>query len=271
METRRLIVLSGFDTRVADRLRTSLASRRSDVAFVKLYGDADEAYFHRLAKRSWELIGKAQQAGDQIVLGVVASALSSEAELARERECFFPALRRLSFDSARRRDINTAAQTADEIVGALTSDKFLALKASVKPSLGRPLLLPVRNTRSKVLRAQLERLYELLEPTPTANLKKEIVKLKGNRGLRVRGIDFASVVNNARHPVRRCTDAPACDLKAIMRLGFCVPDRFEFDVASDTGLVGKEFWICDGTTKAVSRSASHLNMRMNDDFGEGSK
>lgn len=271
MQTRRLIVLSGFDTRVSDRVRASLSSRRAEVAFVKSYGEADDSYFERLSKRAWELVEKATRAGDQIVLGVLASSLSLESEVDKERSTFFPSLRRLAFATNRRRDVNTATQSADEIVSAITDDKFLELKAFVKPTLGRPLLLPVRNARSKILRTQLERLYEGLEYVPTANLQKEIVKLKENRGLRVRGVDFSSVVNNPRHPIRRCSDSAACDLKAVMRLGFFVPDRFEFDVEVESGLSNKEFWTCDGTSRSISRSASHLNMRMNDDFGEGSK
>lgn len=236
-----------------------------------MYGEADDSYFERLSKRAWELITKATEAGDQIVLGVLASSLTLDSELAKERSTFFPALRRLTFTSNRRRDVNTATQSADEIIDAITDEKFLELKAFVKPTLGRPLLLPVRNARSKILKAQLERLYEGVEYVPTANLQKEAVKLKGNRGLRVKGVDFSSVVNNPRHPIRRCSDSAACDLKATMRLGFCVPDRFEFDVEVESGLSNKEFWTCDGTSKSISRSASHLNMRMNDDFAEGSK
>jgi hypothetical protein len=147
-----------------------------------------------------------------------------------------------------------------------TSGEFLSLSREVRPSAAPALNLPLLNVKSSRLRTAISELYELRTFTPAPGISKDVARLKGGRGLRIKGIDYRGAVNNDSHPVRRCTDSVFCDVAARLRLGFSLPERFEFDVSCETGLAGKQFRMCDGAAMTIPDWADHLNMRINDDF-----
>ncbi|HYG25418.1 MAG TPA: hypothetical protein VD906_00770 [Caulobacteraceae bacterium] len=266
---RRLVVLSGFDTTVAERIKKNLNSQQTEVAFRKLPCAITTEYFHALAHRACELINRMDKEGAGRIVGVLASCAKTGAEYELERRAFFPALRRLGFPAAASRDQNGATGVARGILDLLRSEDFNQLYRFVRPAPDAVLSLPVENCRSAKLVSELGRMYEFDAHAPSAAISKEIVRRKGGLGLKVKGLDFRGVTNGDAHPVRRCSDNAVCDVAAAMRLGFKIPPRFEFDVSCETGLSGKRFTLCNGQVQTVSASATHLNMRINGDFREG--
>lgn len=271
MLVRRLVVLSGFDSRVSAAMRSSLESRQTDVAFVKLGSVADADYFRRLSSRALEILSKHSKYKNQIIYGALVSCCHYENESILEEREFFPSFRRILVDKNRRRDINKSRETADFIMSKLVEENFKLLQKHMKHNGDCRLLLPTENSNSSKILKEFLSLYRMDTFEPSSRLAREAVKMRKGRGIRVRGVDFSETVNGSDHPIRRCSESSACDLHSILRFGFQVPERFEFDVTCETGLAGKTFRLCNGDALPISRSASHLNMRINGDFREGSK
>jgi hypothetical protein len=266
MLVRRLVVFSGFDTKVVERLRAPLKSAQTDVVFAKLPQPITQAYFDNLIGHTAGYVDETLNKSDSRIVALVASCLEDEELMRLEKGVFFPSFRRLAFPKAFARDVGKAKQIAEALVAKFAANEFLAAYQFIKPGVRAVLSLPYMNADSRRLRNNLENLYELEIYEPHQNLAKEVAHLKAGRGMRIRGIDFRGCVNDPSHPVRRCTDTRLCDVSARLRLGFSVPERFEFDVTCETGLAGKKFQLCGGTTQQIPASASHLNMRMNNDF-----
>lgn len=269
MLVRRLVLFSGFDTKVIERLRVPLKSTQTDVIFAKLPQPISQAYFDGLIHRAATYVDEALNKSDLRIVALVASCLEDELNVHLEQKVFFPSFRRLAFPKAFARDLSKASKIAEAIVQKFASNEFLSTYQFVKPGARAVLSLPFRNANSRRLRSNLESLYNLQIYEPNQNLSKEVAPLKGGRGMRIKGIDFQGCVNDPSHPVRRCTDTRLCDVSARLRLGFSISERFEFDVTCETGLSRKTFQLCDGSTVQIPASASHLNMRINDDFKLG--
>jgi hypothetical protein len=266
MIVRRLIVFSGFDGRVVEKIRPRLASQQADVVIVKRPNIFDELYFRKLLQRFWTVSQPYLVDENVRLVSVLASCLSGPEEANRERQVFWPILRRVVLDKRCGSDVNMAGLVSEKIIQLLAHDDFLGTYKRIRPATDATLSLPVENISTPRFRTELDRLYDLETFQPAPALDRYVQKLKRGAGLRVRGLDFKGCVNNASHPVRRITDSVRCDLEARMRLGFSVPSRFEFDVTCATGLAGKTFKLCSGMLVKIPASADHLNMRMNGDF-----
>lgn len=265
MIVRRLAVLSGIDARVADRMGPALRSMATDVAFVKIGPDGlSSDYFLRLSRRTLEVAQRALLRTDTKLLGLLVSAVDLEEEL--ETDFFFPALRRLSVPKQWRRDVNQSSQIVREIQLTFGSSIYQDVAKYASPQGEDRLLLPIRNTKLDRMSRHFLEIYRMRQVGLTRRLLRDITAMRRGRGYRIRGIDFKGMVNDGTHPIRRCTDSPVCDLRALMRFGVTVPERFEFDVSCSTGLAGKTYYLCDGQPVKVPGGASHLNMRINDDF-----
>lgn len=267
MTIKRILVFSGFDTRLVERTRASLRANQIEVIFAKLEGFADPAYFKILMERVWSfLIENSSESGTRVI-GLLASCCSDEPAKTREREVFFPSFRRRGFPTAYKNELGRAREIVETIVKDFTSDEFIAAGEYIKARSAPILALPLRNAESARLLKVMADLYELKEMTPAANLSKEIVRRKGAPGFRIRDLDFVGCTNSAKHPIRRCTESITCDVAGWLRLGFSLPKRFEFDVTSERGVSGRRFFLCDDTVQIAPTWASHVNMRINDDHG----
>ena len=131
------------------------------------------------------------------------------------------------------------------------------------------LMLPPRNTPSKILLTEYLQIYNQKINELSNRLNKNVVAQRRGRSLKVVDLNFSPALNNPRHPIRRCTDTCSCDLKAAFRFGVAVSARYEFDVTADGGIGTKWFLKCDGSSHRITAKAKHLNMRINDDFREG--
>jgi hypothetical protein len=200
---------------------------------------------------------------------LLVSGFEAEEEQEEEAKYFFPALRRLAVPVELRSDRSAAPRLFELVKNTMGADGFKAFVRSVSPREEARFLMPLRNSGCRPLAGHFKALYRLETTGLSQRIQREIVSRRGFRGYRVNGVDFSVVVNSEKHPIRRCTDTPHCDLQARLRLGVHVPARLEFDVTCETGLATKTFYLCDGTASRVSREASHLNMRLNDDFREG--
>lgn len=266
MIVRRLVVLSGIDSRVADRLGPALRSAAIDVAFVKIGADGlSRDYFARLVRRTLDVAHRAMLRADVKLLGLLVSCASTD-EQQTEHEHFFPALRRLEIPREYRRDVNQFFEVRRRIEVTFRSATYENVAREASPQREGRLLLPVRNCRSDRLTRHFGEIYELRQDDLSRRLMRDIPRMKKGRGYRIRDADFKGAINDGTHPVRRRTDTPICDLGALMRFGVLVPERFEFDISCSTGLANKTFSLCDGTPIKIPAGTSHLNMRINDDF-----
>jgi hypothetical protein len=262
---RRIVVFSGFDGAVVERLRPMLAAQQTEVVVVKLAPHLDQAYFDRLFARFWQVASGHLADPAARWVGLLASAAEA-AEEEMERAAFFPMLRRHSVERRRARDVNAATRLGNELIALLTGSDFLVTYRRVKPAPDAVLALPIENCPASRLRNELQRLYNMDAFEPAPALDRFIQRLKKGGGLRARALTFKGCTNDPKHPVRRVTDSDRCDAESRFRLGFSIPARFEFDVSCETGLTGKTFYCCDGGPVRITKSPSHLNMRINGDF-----
>lgn len=267
MTVARVAVLSGFTGRFCEAAKRAMAARQISVASVPLTGNVTAEYCSELARRALQLVLGVE--GPKEDIQVLLVSCLSKMEKDQEREALFPSLRRLEVPVGFRADIHLARQLSETVAREYRNQAHLTLARAVKASAQSVICLPIENSKSRRLRAEIEAIYFGEAFSLSRTLDKEIVRRKGGRGLRIRDLDFCGRVNGPEHPVRRCTDDPTCDLRAALRLGFPVPPRFEFDVSCEAGLAGKEFVLCGGTKARVSRAADHLNMRINGDYREG--
>lgn len=269
MTIHRLVVFSGFDTRLIEKVRHPLRSRQTASIFTKLNGEVGPEYFQSLLTRIRNFVDEICVTNDVRVIAVVASCIADQNARSLERVAFCPAFRRISFPSSWARDLNRHASMLNRIGDIFTSQDFLETYNFIKGPSNVPLALPLRNADCRQLIRDVDQIYELQSFVPSSGLDKRVTRLKRARGLRVNGVDFLGRMNNPSHPIRRCTDSVGCDVAARLRLGFSVPSRFEFDVTCENGLAGKLFYLCDGTAQRVPSGVTHLNMRMNDDHKYG--
>ena len=267
MIERRVAIFSGFDTRVVAKVSPQLTSTATDLAFVKLSGEADSSYFQSLVARTLVIAERSLARGDVRLTTLLVSCLDTEEDREREARAFFPAVRRLSLDTSLRKDLNRSSDIASAVVSAFRNPEQTDFARSLHQDVR--LLLPVRNTPCKPLIGSFRAIYERSASSVSPRVQRRILSRRGRPGFMVRDLAFCPATNDGTHPVRRCTDSPECDLKAFMRFGVAVPERFEFDVSSDTGLKGKTFEYCDGTHHRVTKDVGHINMRINDDHRLG--
>jgi hypothetical protein len=266
MILRRLVAFSGFDARLVEGIRPELEAQQVDVAVVKLWPALPLGYFEKLLERTAALANRQFTDPDVRIVALLVSCVADKDAIEAENEVFWPMLRRLAISPSLSHDIRRAPALATQIISLMTNPEFLSTYERIKPAADATLALPLRNASNARLTRELKSLYELTRFQPTASLGRFVQRLKGRRGLRTNGIDFRGCQNDPRHPVRRMTDSLRCDLSGRFRLGFSVPPRFEFDVSCETGIAGKTFELCDGKRLKVPARASHLNMRINDDF-----
>lgn len=260
MTVQRLVVFSGFHTKFVEKAKEQLLAKQAQVVFAKTDLLQDQ-YFERLLTRTLDTIRQASLKHFRVV-GILASC---GPEHDAERQAFFPALRRLAFPERYRKDINRVAEVVDVITKRFLSPEFQKTYQYIRSNAHGILCLPIRNTPSGKLVTEINRVYSMEAMEPSSSLDKEVVRRRGG-AWRVRNFDFRPAINSHSHPIRRCTDSVVCDVMAGLRLGFSIPDRFEFDVTCEDGLNGKQFKLCDGARESVPHWATHLNMRINDDF-----
>ena len=267
MINRSVAVLSGISTRVVDGFVQQLNSNGVGSAFVKASTKGFDAdYFERLLSQVFVMIGRARERSPCLLTIVLVSCIRDPAELALERSAFFPAVRRLGINPEWRNNPDAARRIADTVLRHIQSQEEKDFLKTISVRGEARLLLPVFNTKCKALLDQFSLIYAMESRGLSNRVNREVVSLRGKRVYRVRGVDFAPVVNNEQHPIRRCSATKQCDLAALFRFGSAVPERMEFDVSCEDGLRKKVFHQCDGTSGSTNIQSTHVNMRINDDF-----
>lgn len=266
MIERGLVVFSGIDTRIIDRIGPRLRSNAVDTAFVKPKHMLDTEYFDRLLNRAYRVSSQLISNPDVRITAILLSCLDDPIQTNLEFETFFPTLRRIYLDRQSCNDPNKSAELATTIIQAIKCDAARAFVKTVSAQQEARLLMPLRNCKSNALRRSVRAIF-LSEATSINNRsRREVTARRGSRTYRSNDLDFKVSINSGKHPVRRCTDSTSCDFKALLRLGVSVPERLEFDVSCSKGLSNKTFYRCDGSAESVSGNPSHLNMRINDDY-----
>ena len=266
MIDRSIAVFSGVHPKVVEQLAPTLRSTGIEPVTVSIGESPTGEYFERLAKQALHVARKEAGRSDVRLAAALISGLADD-EL--ETATFFPALRRVLIPPEWRNNPSAAKKIATVVqdhfrgTGNKEFTRQLAARRDVR------LLLPPKNTPSKALAAQFAQIYTGSLGQLSARVNKEVVVQSKGRGLKISNLQFAPTVNGEQHPVRRCTDTCSCDLKAAFRFGALVPARYEFDVTAENGLATKSFHLCSGEAHRVSAEATHLNMRINDDFREG--
>jgi len=266
MILRRLVVFSGFDARIVERIRPELEAQHCDVVVVKRWPILTIEYFQKLLGRLATVANRQFENPDVRLVALLVSNIEDEETRALEDSTFKPMLRRLMIDPSMARDVERTPELSGRIIALITGEEFLSTYDRIRPATDATLALPLKNAANRRLEREITSLYDLLRFQPTAGLDRYIRRLKKGRGLRSKDIDFCGCLNDPSHPIRRRTDSIHCDMNGRFRLGFSIPPRFEFDVTCETGLTGKTFQQCDGARVKIPAKATHLNMRINDDF-----
>jgi hypothetical protein len=235
-------------------------------AYVKATGAYGQDYLDRLVQRVLVVTSQALQRPDVRLAAILVSGLQTEEEKKEEAAHFFPALRRIGISKELRNDVSKAHELLNIIRSVVKSHSFREFAQRVSPQREPRFLMPIRNSCYPAMENHFLTVYRMESDSLSRRLERDIVKLRGKRAYRVKGVDFSVAVNNGKHPIRRCTETPACDLRALMRFGVVAPERLEFDVSRENGLQGRSFHLCSGEVVKVPTGTSHLNMRMNDDF-----
>lgn len=261
---KNIAILSGANGRVADEIAKSLRANQINPVFVKFIAPSSE-YWRRLNLRTIEI---ADRLGKDVVPRALLFSYFEGAHEASECETFFPALQRCVIPSELFKDINKKRQLISFIIDSFKSDLAISTAINLKRRFSH-LKLPLRNCGLPKIRQSFVGVYRGTSSDVSRGIVKHANIMKGNRGIRIGAMNFKPVVNDTTHPVRRVCDDPVCDLGARFRFGVSVAERLEYDVSSDISLAGKTFCLCDGRRKVISNQATHLNMRVNDDFAEG--
>lgn len=269
MSIQKFLIFSGFDSKYVEKTKPSLKANQIIPIYRKLIPESWPKYFQQLSSEVELVTRQAIFAEGKEAICFLASCVNNAEISAVENEYFFPAMRKLAFANDFRADISKINLFIAKCLDAFNSEDTLKLKRQVKSWNKATLRLPPQNVDIKQFKNCLRSLYEMDSAEPSDNLCKYIQMRNGNRKLRVNGVDFEGVVNGPMHPIRRCTDSHKCDVHARFRLGFNVQDRFEFGVSCEKGFNGKSFKRCDGIGYLVPNEATHLNMRVNDDFEIG--
>lgn len=268
MIDRALAIFSGVHPKVVARLAPSLRSVRIEPVTVTPDPTLSSAYFERLAKQALHVATRQMERGDVRLTSVLVSALEDSCCTA-ETEAFFPALRRLAIRPEWGNNPSAALQIGCLVQEYFRSEPIREFTRRITSNRETRMLLPRRNTPSKTLEECFILIYHCKTEVLSRKLEKDIVSVRRSRDLKVSNLTFKPALNGGQHPVRRCTDTDLCDLKAAFRFGVGVPARFEFDVSSDNGFKSRSFLLCDGSSQRITAEATHLNMRINDDFREG--
>lgn len=264
---RRLtLALNGFGTKFIEKAKPVLTSRNYELAFVKEGRNYSE-HLEKLCRRVLSVtLRHADWSAEHFCLLVSCEDSPSRRDL--EDQYFFPAVRRIRVDRNIQARTDGATRLASAIDDAYLSWQRSGLPQRLRARTNAAMLLPLRNARCRHLSNALKDIYEIQSDCLRRSAERAIALQKGG-GINVSGLTFTGATNSHKHPVRRHTDSPECDLKARFRLGHGVPLRFEFDVTCAGSLAGRNFWHCDGTSATVPSHVTHVNVRTNDDFAFG--
>jgi hypothetical protein len=265
MKDLSVAILSGIGTRVIDRFAKQLRANGVELAFVDMKGVPSPAYFASLLDQSIDILRRVTERGADHVSIVLVSGLSNFDHLTMEAAAFFPAARRLAINPEWRNNPEAAVRIRDVVLRHVQDREEKGFVRNVARN--ARFLLPLRNTCCKPLTESYRAIYSMGTKQLPHRVEKEVVALRKKKGFRIEGIDYELRVNNGRHPIRRQSVTSKCDFDAAFRFGAPVEERLEFDVTCDNGLRGKHFCQCDGSTIRLTSEPSHLNMRINDDFG----
>lgn len=263
---RAVAVFSGISTKVLNDARASLRSMSIEAAFVR-FDAPDQDYFTRLMARATTLVGQLELVGVSQLNLLLFSGLEGS-NLANEECHFCPALRRVGVPRSWCNDRQRAKELSALVNDTFRSESVWTFAKELRSQRSLHLLLPMRNSNVRPLANVYADIYHGRRTEVSQRVKRMALLRKKGQGIGIGNVNLSPVVNGDRHPVRRISDTPFCDFNARFRFGIPIPPRFEFDVTCDTGLSGKSFFQCDGTRVAVGKSATHLNMRVNDDFAE---
>jgi len=260
-----VVAICGLGTKFVESIRNSLQSRHGVViALVERRGDRYEEYLERLAKRVVELVERHSTSDNQVLCMLVSA---SEPRLHQiELSVLCPALRCVTTDPSIQLSRQAGIDLAERVHKIITDWKSSPLRRALRPTHDAVALLPVRNCGIRQVAGWLHRLCQFERAELPRSIGKKISRAAGGEGLVIHRVKFTGKVNSEIHPVRRCTDMSSCDLKARVRIGHVIPVRYEFDVTCPSGLTRKRFYLCDGARASVPERATHLNMRINDDF-----
>jgi len=266
----RIAVLSGFTRLTIPDFRIALQSYGIQVVFLLRGAEEDEEYFERLAKTTLDFVGNIPQPDNTLILVMLVSCEDDPVRISNEDEVFFPSARRVTIS----RNLMTSKAALSEAAG-IVRVKFNQWeeRGTYKHCLGSlnlPALLPLGNAKSKLLTKWIKRIYNFEADGFPSDISSEVARVRGGDGLLVRDLKFRGCLNPMEHPVQRHSESAACELKARLRLGVGVRERFEFDVSSTgSALKGKTFVQCDGASRRAEAATSYVNIRINDDFGFG--
>lgn len=269
---KRLLILSGLSSRVADKLETRLLTLVDKVAYVSTAAktgeaDFDKAYFLALSKRAHDVTQLIPVRPNETILnGFLASFLPNNIATEYESDIFFPALRRIQLDYTLRNDLGRLESIYRVINSGIANydgDKDFS-KILQKD---KRYLLPHKNIKVDTLRSNYMEIYFGNRTSLSTNIDRKIPPDRSNNGINTKGgLNFKGTINSGMHPIRRKSDCNCCDLQARFRFGKMIDERFEFDVTAKGELHGKSFSYCDGTIIPVTGGPDHLNMRINGDF-----
>jgi hypothetical protein len=269
---KKIVAFCNISNRFIEQIRSHLQSQNVEIVTVARESDNFPSYLRRLSGQLLGVVRKFQKSPDFSIFVMVISGSKSDSEIKAEHEEFFPATRYLRVDREMELSQPRGRAFVDSITTAFSIWKQSNLNKLIKPGKNRIALLPLRNVNSTKFRNSLTRIWQLESADLSPDVSKDLNVQSGDRGIIAGALEFRGCLNGPGHPVRRCTDSPSCDLKAELRLGHLVPPHFEFDVTSiGCRISTRKLFLCDGRMTTVDKSASHLNMRINDDFKPGYK
>lgn len=263
MKDKKIAIFSGVNTNVLEKCSPTLRASGIIPVYIKNSpnGIFNDEYFSKLAKQVNFILNREENNNVNIGVAFLVSSLEGEF-LENEINYFVPSLTRLEIE---KKILNNSSSynLINRIILSYIKNNVIInnkLKSNVM------LKLPVRNSFLKALYYNYVDIYLNICSDINKNVERKINRIKKGGGLRINDLTFKGTINNGRHPVRRICNSDICDIKAKFRFGIRIHDRFEFDVTSSRKLDGREFFLCDGTKKKVSKNKSHINMRINDDF-----
>lgn len=268
---KRIAAFCNMSLGFVEQIRKNLQSQNVEIVTVSRGSDHFEIYLNRLADRLLEVVRKYGRRPDNSLYVLVISGSTVQSERDAEQRTFFPATRFMRIDRSIELSQPQGRNFVENVAQAFLDWKNSNFKEMIRPGKNSIALLPLKNVNSAKLRSNLLRMWQFESAEINPSISKDISIQKGDRGILANGLEFRGCLNTLGHPVRRCTDSAPCDLKAELRLGHPVSVHFEFDVTSTGRLSSRKFFLCDGEADSVDASASHLNMRINDDFKPGYK
>lgn len=265
----RICVFCSTSNSFIEQIRKVLQSNNIEIVNIKQERDF-RRYLEDLADRLLTVSARFRDLSGVVSVMLVSGA-SEQSQISQEDEFFSPALRIFRFHRSIEKSQPDARKFALELVGRFVAWERSRFHRLVRPSAGSVALLPLRNAGSDLLRKSIYEMANFQRDELDSRVFREITPAKRDSGIKVRHLVFKGIVNPPGHPVRRCTCTVHCDVHAAFRLGHPVPDSFEFDITTARAISVSRFYLCDGSESRVPVKASHLNMRINDDFKPGYK